>query len=197
LAGKRKAARGRPPAAAGPDTRTRLISAAMAEFNSDGFDGTDTNRIARRAGYAPQTFYRWFGHKTEIFIAAYKAWEDLERRVLEELLRDHASAGQLVGAIVSHHSEYKVFRRSLRQLSLENPEVRQARAASRMRQVEALQHWRQKRRPAMSESAIATALLQMERLADALAEHELQDMTLNPAAAEQVLAQIIESLLET
>jgi AcrR family transcriptional regulator len=169
----------------------------MAEFNSCGFEGTDTNRIAGRAGYAPQTFYRWFGHKTEIFIAAYKTWEDLERRVLEDLLRGHPSAGQLVEAIVSHHSQYKIFRRSLRQLSLDNSEVRQARAASRKRQVEAIQHWRQKRRPAMSESTIATALLQMERLADALVEHELEDMALSPGSADRALALIIESLLES
>jgi AcrR family transcriptional regulator len=197
LANRQKATRARVPAGAGSDTRARLISAAMAEFNEHGFDGTDTNRIARRAGYAPQTYYRWFSQKTEIFVAAYKVWEDLERRVLEELLRGHASAEQLVQAIVSHHSQYKIFRRGLRQLSLDTSAVRQARAASRRRQVEAIQHWRQKRRPAMSESSIATALLQMERLADALAEHELQDMALDPGSAEGALAHIIESLLET
>ena len=169
----------------------------MAEFNSHGFEGTDTNRIARHAGFAPQTFYRWFSHKAEIFIAAYKSWEDLERRVLEDLLRGQASVERLVEAIVAHHSEYKIFRRSLRQVSLDNSEVRQARAASRKRQVEAIQHWRKKHRPPMSEASIATALLQMERLADALAEHELEDMALSPVPAERALAKIIESLLES
>ena len=48
----------------------------------------------------------------------------------------------------------------------------------------------------MSESEVATALLQMERLADALAEHELEDMALSPGSAERTLAQLIESLLE-
>jgi AcrR family transcriptional regulator len=43
-----------------PSTSNDLIAAAAAEFNEFGFSGTDTNRIARRAGYAPQTFYRWF-----------------------------------------------------------------------------------------------------------------------------------------
>ena len=89
----------------------------MAEFNRYGFEGTDTNRIARHAGFAPQTFYRWFAHKTEIFIATYRSWENLERQVLEDLLRGQASAERLVEAIVSHHAEYKIFRRSLRQVS--------------------------------------------------------------------------------
>jgi AcrR family transcriptional regulator len=56
-----------------PSTRERLVQAAAAEFREQGFAGTDTNRIARRAGFAPQTFYRWFTDKTEIFIAVYRA----------------------------------------------------------------------------------------------------------------------------
>jgi AcrR family transcriptional regulator len=191
LAGKQAA----PAATGSPDTRARLISGALAQFNSHGFDGTDTNRIARQAGYAPQTFYRWFSDKTAIFIAAYKAWEDIERGVLEDLLHGNTCSTHLVEAIVAHHSRYKIFRRSLRQLSLDNPQVRQARAASRKRQIEAIQHWRRKR-PALREAAVATALLQMERLADALAEHELEDMALDPAAAAGALAHIIETLLE-
>ena len=53
-------------------TPERLIAAAAAEFREAGFAGTDSNRIARRAGFAPQTFYRWFKDKTEIFIAVYR-----------------------------------------------------------------------------------------------------------------------------
>src|SRR4051812_9867208 len=48
--------------------REALLEAARAEFDESGFEGTDTNRIARRAGYAPQTFYRHFTDKTAIFI---------------------------------------------------------------------------------------------------------------------------------
>ena len=48
-------------------TGTKLIAAAAAEFNDHGFSGTDSNKIARRAGFAPQTFYRWF--KDNILIA--------------------------------------------------------------------------------------------------------------------------------
>ena len=41
-------------------TRERLIRAALRAFGRGGFQGTDSNRIARAAGFAPQTFYRWF-----------------------------------------------------------------------------------------------------------------------------------------
>src|SRR5215470_8598720 len=56
-------------------TGEKLVRAAAREFNEHGFLGTDTNRIARRAGFAPQTFYRWFGDKTEIFIKVYEQWQ--------------------------------------------------------------------------------------------------------------------------
>src|ERR1700761_8551817 len=63
------------------ETSARLIEAAAREFAECGFEGTDTNKIARRAGFAPQTLYRWFDDKTAIFLAVYSKWvrEQLER----------------------------------------------------------------------------------------------------------------------
>src|SRR6185503_20792385 len=90
-------ARGRPRAkAAGKPTDARLLAAAAKEFNQRGFDGTDTNRIARRAGFAPQTFYRWFQDKTEVFLAVYRTWEDQERAMLSKLLARKAPASEFV-----------------------------------------------------------------------------------------------------
>lgn len=178
------------------DTKTLLLEAAAAEFNEGGFSGTDTNRIARRAGFAPQTFYRWFKDKIEIFIAVYQTWEDVERRTLGRLLADNATTKQLIDALVAHHRDYKVFRRSLRLLSLDDETVRRARAASRVRQIAQLQEWRGKsgRYKDADDAALATLLLQMERLADALAEQEFEDMNVSPAAAQRALADIIEGL---
>src|SRR5262245_12814544 len=75
-------------------TSAKLIAAAAKEFNQRGFDGTDTNRIARRAGFAPQTFYRWFRDKTEIFLAVYRAWDEEERGLLDKLLSRNAAASE-------------------------------------------------------------------------------------------------------
>jgi AcrR family transcriptional regulator len=174
------------------DTRTRLIQAASAEFNEHGYAGTDTNRIARRAGFAPQTFYRWFADKLAIFIAVYRVWEDTERALLGELAVRKASTKQMLDAAVQHHRNYLVFRRSLRQLSAEHQAMRRARAESRKRQVAQIKLWQQK--PGADEGRLAAALLQMERLADALAEGELQDMGLAPRAAERALGNLIREL---
>jgi AcrR family transcriptional regulator len=172
----------------GKPTSVKLIAAADMEFNQHGFDGTDTNRIARRAGFAPQTFYRWFRDKTEIFLAVYRAWEDDERAMLAKLLARKAPASEMVNAAVEHHRAYKLFRRSLRSLSLENTTVRKARAESRRRQIEQIKSWVAPARPSSVE--VATVLLQMERLADAVAEGEFADLGLEDRAAREALAEL-------
>src|SRR5277367_3682725 len=122
------------PNAPSTPTAALLVAAAMAEFNEHGFAGTDTNRIARRAGFAPQTFYRWFKDKTEIFIAAYRALEE-ELWGINASLVEGADDETVVEAVLAHHRAWLMFRRSLRALSVENAEVRAARAESRLRQV--------------------------------------------------------------
>jgi len=178
------------------DTRTKLIDAAMLEFNEVGFSGTDTNRIARRAGFAPQTFYRWFKDKTEIFVAVYQSWEEIERKTMAELLARKASTSQLIDFVVTHHRDYKIFRRSLRSLSLDDETVRTARAASRKRQIERIRAWHKEFQGTdlIGVPALAATLLQMERLADALAEGELEDMGVSTTAARQSLAGLIDTL---
>lgn len=163
----------------------------MAEFNAHGFAGTDSNRIARRAGFAPQTFYRWFKDKTEIFIACYRAWEDEETAALRALTESGASSEAFVQAGIDQHGRYLMFRRSLKLLSLENPQVRAARAQSRLRQVAQIRAWS---RLTDSDEDLAVALLQMERLTDAIAEGELADMGLSEGAARQALADIVTRL---
>ena len=50
------------------DTRSALLHAAEQIFREVGYYGTDSNRIARAAGYAPATFYKHFENKLEIFL---------------------------------------------------------------------------------------------------------------------------------
>jgi len=163
----------------------------MAEFNDHGFAGTDTNRIARRAGFAPQTFYRWYRDKTEVFVAAYRAWEDAEKETLQGLLARDAPVEALVEAAIAHHRRYLRFRRSLRQLSLESAEVRAARAESRLRQIDQIRAWTG---AGADTGRMAVWLLQMERLADAVAEGEFADMGLGDDEARAELGRLLLAL---
>jgi AcrR family transcriptional regulator len=173
-------------------TREQLLQAAASEFNEHGFGGTDTNKIARRAGFAPQTFYRWFQDKVEIFVETYERWQREEFGAIGKLLAENATDARLARAVIAHHQAYLIFRRSLRQLSVENEVVRAARARARLGQIAYVQSLNPK--VARDDASIAAALLQTERLADALAEGEFRDMGLNKKAGEEALARLIHDL---
>lgn len=175
-------------------TDERLVRAAMEEFRRGGFSGTDSNRIARRAGFAPQTFYRWYADKTAVFLAAYRQWEEAEQDALDSLASRRASAPRLADAVVKHHRDYLMFRRSLRQLAVEDPAVRQARAQSRLRQVERIRQ--RLGLDGTRNSVLAISLLQIERLADALAEGEFEDLGVDAGTARQAIAGLIRKLSE-
>ncbi|MBL6853036.1 MAG: TetR/AcrR family transcriptional regulator [Alphaproteobacteria bacterium] len=172
------------------DTRERLIDASAREFRAHGYAGTDTNRIAARAGFAPQTFYRHFKDKLEIFLAVYRRWEDEEAAVVASLVERRAGARALADAIVAHHRAYLLFRRSLRQLSVENPQVRKARAQSRLRQLENTVALTGRGTIA----ALAPRLFQIERLSDAIAEGEFIDLGVDEAAGLEALAALLSEL---
>jgi AcrR family transcriptional regulator len=173
------------------DTRARLLAAAQKEFNRSGYFGTDTNRIARRAGFAPQTFYRHFADKIAIFLAVYEGWWQDESAALSEVLatpalRDHAR--QAAKIVLDFHTRWRVFRRSLRHLAIEEPRVRAARAAARLAQIE-----RHASRDSRSTAQLAAALLKAERLCDAHADGELADLGLSRTAA---LGLVVDAMAE-
>jgi len=184
----RKSSLSREAAVGADSTPARLIAAASEEFRRRGFSGTDTNRIARRAGFAPQTFYRWFRDKTQIFLAVYRAWEEEERVVLAKLLSVNAPSSQIVGAILKHHRTYRIFRRSLRQLTLEDPAVRKARAESRTRQIERIRE--SMGAAALDFSEVATILFQIERLCDGIADDEFADLGVDQRVPRAAIANL-------
>jgi AcrR family transcriptional regulator len=169
-----KAIRKRPHRGTSDDTSRRLLDAARREFNTRGFWGTDTNRIARVAGFAPQTFYRHFEDKTAIFLAVYESWWQAEAGALSRVApREEGNAREAARIALAFHTRWRIFRRSLRHLAIEDKRVREARAGARRAQIE-----RAKRasRVQRSDPAWVGALLSAERLCDAAADGELQDL---------------------
>jgi AcrR family transcriptional regulator len=141
------------------------VAAAGVVFNRDGFDGTDTNRIAREAGYAPGTFYKHFSDKQDVFAAVYDEWVAAEWRIVDAVLdrggTDMAKA--LAESIVDLHRRWRVFLRSLRVLSTQDPAIRRVHRAGRRRQLDRMPGDRARN---------LFLLYSIERVADALAEDE-------------------------
>ncbi|HEY2070124.1 MAG TPA: helix-turn-helix domain-containing protein [Rhizomicrobium sp.] len=176
-----------------PDaTLAALLDAAEGEFNAHGFGGTDSNRIARRAGYAPQTFYRHFADKTAIFLAVYERWWKSESGALGELMRvRRPDLAKVADAMIAFHVKWKGFRRSLRHLATEDARVRAARSTARKAQIEAVRPFVAK----AGDGEILAALLIFERLCDAVAEGEYGDAGLPKSAGRAAVLAAIRDFL--
>jgi AcrR family transcriptional regulator len=175
---------------AGLDASTLLLHAATAEFVEHGYDGTSTNRISERAGFAPQTFYRWYKDKLEVFIAVHKAWAEAEMAQLEAMLTEAADNLHLAEACVESHRSLLTFQRSLRRLRQDSAPVRQACAHTRQAQIERIRL----KLPTLSAERVASLLIGIEHLCEALAEGEFDDLGLAGTDAYASLASMIGQL---
>jgi AcrR family transcriptional regulator len=124
-------------------TRDSLIATAVKVFNEVGYWGTDSNALARAAGYSPGTFYRHFPDKRAIFVAAYDEWAREEHASLvARLERAREAGGDVAGAMVEfmieHHKRWTMFRACLRVLSASDPEISKAVRAQRRRYLDLL-----------------------------------------------------------
>jgi AcrR family transcriptional regulator len=166
--------------------RERLIAAARLEFEELGYDGTNTNAIARRAGYAPQTFYRHFADKRAIFVAVYQDW------LAEEVRAVSAANGTeaIADALIHHHKAHRKFRLSLRVLTVSDPEVATVRAAARREQLQALSA---NNRELTSARGLA-AILKIERLCDAIADGEFAACGVDESDARAEVIALVEHL---
>lgn len=170
------------------DGKAALLEAARTEFERQGYGGTNTNMIARAAGYAPQTFYRHFADKRAAFIAVYEQWAKEELALLAET----ASAEEVADVLIGHHSRHRIFRRSLRAMSVEDEEVGTVRSRARLQQAQLLAA----RHEGFARLCVAEQLatiLTFERLCDALADSEFARCGVDDANAKAVIISRIEA----
>jgi len=177
-------------------TRARLVAAAAAVINRDGYHGTDSNRIARAAGYAPGTFYKHFPDKRAILLAAYEEWVTAEWRAIETALRRAATAKQAARAIVALtlrlHRRWRGLRSSLLALVTTDPTVRRFYRRQRRRQLAMLDTLRARgHASAHSAEEDAVLLFTLERTCDAAANGEIRDLDLGLGATIGVLEDLV------
>ena len=110
------------------ETRERIVAAAAQLFNSVGYHGTDSNRIAEAAGYSPGAFYKHFKDKREVFLAVYETWIDSEWKTIGSEIRaggaPEAMAHRIVDLTVDFHTRWRGLRASLVGLVFADAEVR-------------------------------------------------------------------------
>ena len=196
------ATRKKPPARAPEETRSKLVEAAGKLFNSVGYFGTDSNRIAREAGYAPGTFYVHFADKREIFLEVYRGWVSSEWQAIAAAIAPEkgAAAGsqslRIAQAVLRHHREWRMFRKSLRALTVTDERVHQARVAQRARQIAQTSELLRARGVTQTPARIYANLLLFEILCDAVADGDTATLGLKERDILARLAADVDALLE-
>jgi AcrR family transcriptional regulator len=182
------------------ETRARLLGAAAEVFNRDGYEGTDSNRLARAAGYAPGTFYKHFDDKKQIFLAVYaewfaREWTDITATIAEGGTSEEI-ATRVVDIFLGHHAKWRGFRASLRALVSTDPDIRSFYREQRRRQLELLADLRREHGFAQT-SPESHALLSftLERASDALADGEAEALGLRASVVRELLIELVKRRL--
>jgi AcrR family transcriptional regulator len=181
-------------------TRERLVAAAADLFNRVGFHGTDSNRIAQKAGYSTGTFYKHFKDKREIFLAAYEAWVTAEWQAVSAELATGGSppaiARRLVMLSIEFHTRWRGFRASLLELVFSDAEVRRFYRRQRRRQLDVMRELRAKiGSPVRRREDDAIHLFTSERTYDAFAQGELRELQLDRKIVIEAMVQKVLSML--
>jgi AcrR family transcriptional regulator len=179
------------------ETRERLVAAAAAVFNRDGYFATDSNKLARAAGYSPGTFYKSFADKRAAFLAAYERWvEDEWADVGAELARAPSGRGRsaaITRVVLGHHRRWAGFRASLRALVATDELVRGFVWQKRKQQLTTLAELRKRLGwPRRSRAEDWALLLLLERVCDSLASGEARAL----GAGEDALLAVLERALD-
>lgn len=164
----------------------------MSEFIEHGFAGTDTNRIARRAGFAPQTFYRWFTDKKAILTSVLDVWLEAERDTWWAVMNDTTLPPELlVDACIDNMRPFLTFRQHLRSVLLNDPALNDQHAQSRRRLIMNLagEDLNPERLAAM-----ASLLCQADALMEVLARGDLTSMGLSDTPGRADLTRLLQRL---
>ena len=181
-------------------TRERLIQAAADQFNRHGYHGTDSNTIAKAAGYATGTFYKHFPDKREIFLAAYERWLASEweevTAELSSMRNAEETARKLVALTIRFHTEWRGLRASLMELVFSDPEARKFFRKQRRMQLERIIELRSRfSLPPQTTEQDAVLLWTTERVFDAIGQGEIQSLGLNQDRVIESMVQKIHAFL--
>ena len=170
-------------------------------FNKVGYDGTDSNRIARAAGFAPGTFYNHFTDKRAIFIAVYRDWVEAEFRASAAAFAapvpNRMRRATLVKNILDHHRSWKMFRASLRALSATDKLIHAERIRQRERQIEQAEALlRTQGAVSVPRARIYGLLLILEIVCDAVADGDTTALGIADAAMTAQLEAAVTALAD-
>ena len=181
-------------------TRERIIEAAATLFNRLGYHGTDSNSIAKEAGYATGTFYKHFRDKREAFLSVYERWVAAEWQAIEaEIAKEQNSeetARRIVDLTIDFHTEWRGLRASLMELIFADEEARKFFRAQRLKQLAMMARLRRRLKlPVRTREQDAIHLFMTERVFDAIGQGEIQALGLDSTEVRESMVQRVLALL--
>jgi AcrR family transcriptional regulator len=111
-----------------PDAAGRLMTAALALFEEQGYDDTTVAQIAERAGLTKRTFFRYFSDKREVL---FSGSNELERGWLQAVGAAPADASPLAAVttgfdpVAEMFVERHAFARTRARIIEDNPELQE------------------------------------------------------------------------
>lgn len=195
-----KIERRRPKRGTPGQTRERIMKAAASQFNRLGFHGTDSNSIAKEAGYATGTFYKHFRDKREVFLAVYERWVAAEWKAIDDQLstrqRAQQKAKRIVELSIEFHARWRGLRASLMELIFSDPEARMFFREQRRRQLDHIAELRSRLRlPSRTREQDAIHLFMTERVYDAIGQCEIEALGVDQAAIVASMVDQVSALL--
>lgn len=182
-------------------TRARLTRTAAQIFNRVPYWETDTNTIAREAGYSTGTFYRHFKDKREIFIAAYREWVAEEWAQVEAQVEPGQEPAQTIDrvadALIEHHRRWRVFRGNLRALVTYDDELRELTQALRREQLEKMGvlRLRQGQQASRTLESDAVHSMMFERVCDGIADGDFRSLGCSVELAQKEFRRLMRQYL--
>jgi AcrR family transcriptional regulator len=181
-------------------TRERLIDGAASLFNRFGYHGTDSNSIAKEAGYATGTFYKHFQDKRQVFLAVYERWVAAEWRAVDQELSKRRTpeetARNIVQLSIRFHTEWRGLRASLMELIFSDEDARKHFRKQRQRQLDTMSQLRRRLNlPPRTREQDAIHLFMTERVFDAIGQGEIHALGLDRSAVVESMVQRVLNLL--
>jgi len=84
-----------------PDTRGRIVAAAVALFAEQGFDATSVNQVVARAGVAKGALYHHFGSKDDLLYEVYRELVERQSAGLHKVLAEQGAPADQLRAIIA------------------------------------------------------------------------------------------------
>jgi AcrR family transcriptional regulator len=181
-------------------TRARILDAAATLFNRLGYHGTDSNSIAKEAGYATGTFYKHFRDKRAAFLSVYERWivaewQAIDAEIAKEQKPEETARG-IVDLTIEFHTQWRGLRASLMELIFSDEEARRFFRTQRIRQLDMMARLRHRLKlAARAREEDAIHLFITERVFDAIGQGEIQALGLDFTVIRESMVQRVLALL--